>query len=438
MKKFVVLFAVTCLCSFIGCSDSDVKDVKVKVGESCLADEDCESNICGTNKKCLAIPNNDNACSDTQLCKTGYKCENNVCVKETSTPEKGDEAVCKEWSTSYKHGEILGCVDCPYENICVVVNGEGVLKGKCDKEGEHIAPQYGYPGFMSMAKYKCVKDDAGYLYRTEQTEAKCDDGKSYCEKNDKQEVCVYIDKKLVYKPACPDDADKAKDCIQDDIYECYYKGEQSTSDPEKVAKEGENCGGDITCESGLKCEKNVCVKDIIVDVEPAVKVVCENLGCWDVSHSLNSADDCKNVFSSPDAKCEVRINEFVACAKDVIGECQDGADGLFKIAECREKYNDMYPCIFVRELTDEQKMIAESMILYEWSWGWDLENWATELHKFNEDPELCKAFTPFYDCLKTEIAKCSDPKSKDCGNAVLSACSEQESTLEKECYILVD
>ena len=129
------------------------------------------------------------------------------------------DGVC---TNGMKHGEIEQCNDCFYEEQCVVVNGEPVLKAKCENEGEDISPLFGEAGFAMMEKYKCVKDDDSHLYRTEQTEAKCDDGKSYCEKNDNNEVCVYLDDKLVYKPACPDDADKSKDCKRDNVFECYY------------------------------------------------------------------------------------------------------------------------------------------------------------------------------------------------------------------------
>ncbi len=135
-----------------------------------------------------------------------------------------DDVYCTIFDTKVMHGEELPPnPDEGYSHYCVVVNGKAVDEEKCDKEGSGLlGRRYGVAGLYSVYKYDCVKDDDTHLYESNKVEVTCSDGKKYGQVNENQEVCVVVNNEAVYKPVCPENADRASECKSDDV-ETYYK-----------------------------------------------------------------------------------------------------------------------------------------------------------------------------------------------------------------------
>ena len=129
-KKSLLTAAVLGILSLYGCSD-DSSAPAPKGGDSCITNKDCDSGVCLVNGKCGVYVGLGETCDDTNICETGYKCEDSVCVEAPKIEcKESSECSSKVCLTEGFCAELVSVGEsCNIARICP--KGASCVEGKC-------------------------------------------------------------------------------------------------------------------------------------------------------------------------------------------------------------------------------------------------------------------------------------------------------------------
>ena len=209
--------AVLGILSFYGCGD-ETSNPPQKENGSCLTNKDCDSGICLINGKCGVYVGVGETCDDTNVCETGYKCENAVCVELPKVEcQESSECTSKVCLTEGVCAELVNVGEtcslsriCPKDASCVegrCVAGETGDDG-CTKNEE-------CPANNTCVEGKCVAGepaDDGCKKNEECPEGKeCQGGKCVTSSGDYTGIASYSPSELADASASCKKADACMD-----------------------------------------------------------------------------------------------------------------------------------------------------------------------------------------------------------------------------------
>ena len=236
MKKILMALAALslCTCTFVGCGD-DKKDEgpadKAAVGEACEKADDCQSGICGEDKKCAEKPaeggdaackdkKENDACGDKKICDKDLKC--------VDDPNASGEVAADEKCAGKKAGD-----SCDTDKLCSeTLQCDVDISGQVDcssfvKSCKDAIAYVSCDATNGVVEVDCSKDPDG--------KTSCYEGECVKPSGSEVECTLNSDCKDPSKPVCGDD----HTCVA-----------AQTVDP---------CAG-VTCDAGT-CERGLCVTE---------------------------------------------------------------------------------------------------------------------------------------------------------------------------------
>ena len=84
-KKYIFGTIVLGILSFYGCGDDVKKAPESLNNKTCINENDCDSGVCLNSGFCATVVDEGEACNETNVCRSGYKCSDGICTKMNST-----------------------------------------------------------------------------------------------------------------------------------------------------------------------------------------------------------------------------------------------------------------------------------------------------------------------------------------------------------------